>query len=105
MPTNSFFIDSPGAEHERRRAIDRDLEDFIPAQRRYLPAHDAVLPVFESGAMKHPFSEVAPGDQPRAPLEGYIGPEPAHQHGNPIAEANQEIDVNDAPKKPGDEAA
>jgi hypothetical protein len=40
-------------------------------------------------------------DQPRAALESDVGPEPLRCHDQPIAKANQEVDVRDAPDPPG----
>src|SRR5262249_38024222 len=45
------------------------------------------------------------GDEPRAALEGNIGPEPVEQHREPIAEADQEEDVDGAPEEPGEPPA
>ena len=41
------------------------------------------------------------GDQPGPALEGDVGPEPLRCHDQPIAKADQEVDVGDAPYPPG----
>ena len=51
----------------------------------------------------HPRSGQA-GDEPRATLEGQVVPRPVHQYGQAIAEADQEIDMGEAPDQPGHEA-
>ena len=41
------------------------------------------------------------GDEPRAALKSDVGPEPLRCHDQPIAKADQEVDVGDAPDPPG----
>ncbi len=43
-------------------------------------------------------------NQTRPALEGEIDPEPAHGDQEAIVEADQQIDMRDAPEKPGDKA-
>src|SRR5207245_7474842 len=47
----------------------------------------------------------AAGDEARAALVGDVGPEPVEQHRQPVAEADQERDVDGAPEQPGEPAA
>src|SRR5438132_11610666 len=44
-------------------------------------------------------------DQPRGALIAHINPQPAQRDAEPVADANQEIDVGDAPYPPRDGAA
>ena len=45
------------------------------------------------------------GDQPRGTLVAGVNPDPAQRHAEAIAQADQEVDVGDAPDPPGDRAA
>ena len=47
---------------------------------------------------------VGPGDQPRAALERDVVPRPVERHDDAVAEADEEVDVRDAPQQPGEEA-
>ena len=42
-----------------------------------------------------------PRDKPRPALEGEVTPDPNKRDGEAITEANQEIDMSDAPQDPG----
>src|SRR5665213_4224330 len=44
-------------------------------------------------------------DQPRGALVAGVDPQPAHRDAEPVAQADQEIDVGDAPDPPGEGAA
>ena len=44
-------------------------------------------------------------DQPRRALVAGVDPQPAQGHAEPVAQADQEIDVGDAPDPPRDGAA
>src|SRR5690349_6926646 len=44
------------------------------------------------------------GDQPGAAGVGEIVPEPAQRHREPVAQADQEVDVDQAPEGPGGKA-
>src|ERR1043165_1829807 len=54
-----------------------------------------------SGRVSARLRDVA-GDQPRAALIGQVGPKPVERHDQAVAEADQEIDVGNAPHQPGD---
>jgi hypothetical protein len=43
-------------------------------------------------------------DQPGAAAVGQPGPHPVHEHGEPIAEPDQQVDVQEAPEQPRDVA-
>src|SRR5262245_56368982 len=45
-----------------------------------------------------------PGDQPRAGLEGHVGPQPVKDHDQSVPEADQERHVHGAPQQPGERA-
>ena len=45
-----------------------------------------------------------PGDEPRPAAEGQVRPGPVEQHQQPVAEADQEEDVDEQPGQPGEEA-
>ena len=44
-------------------------------------------------------------DQPRGPLVAHVDPEPAQRDAQPMAQADQEVDVGNAPDPPRDRAA
>src|SRR5579863_8001128 len=44
------------------------------------------------------------GDEPRAAIAGGVDPKPVQGHGQAVAQADQEIDVGDAPGPPGEPA-
>src|SRR5882757_1434261 len=45
------------------------------------------------------------GDQPRGALVAGVDPQPAQRDAEPVAQADQEIDVGEAPDPPGEVAA
>src|SRR5450631_4411111 len=44
------------------------------------------------------------GDQPRAAFVGDVGPRPLNEHQQPVAETDQEKDVDEEPRQPRNEA-
>src|SRR5258706_5602705 len=52
-----------------------------------------------------PSSRLRAGDQAGAALKGDIGPDPLDQDTDPVAKADQEKDVDDAPEQPGKKTA
>src|SRR5438132_5745554 len=44
-------------------------------------------------------------DQPRGPLVAHVDPQPAQRDAEAVAQADQEVDVGDAPDPPRDRAA
>src|SRR5262249_2695236 len=55
-----------------------------------------------TGQVAGPVVSAAAGDEARAALEGHVGPEPGQGDDDAIAQADQEIDVDEAPKQPGE---
>src|SRR5580693_2591473 len=58
---------------------------------------------FEAGLPRHFAASL--GDQPRRTLVARVNPQPAQRDAEPVAQADQEIDVCDAPDPPRDGAA
>src|SRR5580704_19289600 len=58
---------------------------------------------FEAGLPRHFAASL--GDQPRRTLVARVNPQPAQRDAEPVAQADQEIDVRDAPDPPRQRAA
>ena len=71
--------------------------------KRFRPRRAAAAFFRSGGRVVHAGARHA-GDQPGAALERDVVPEPVGRDHEPVAEADQEVDVRDAPQQPGDEA-
>src|SRR5262249_6228111 len=58
--------------------------------------------LWSTGQVAGPVVSAAAGAEARAGLEGHVGPEQSQGDDNAIAQADQEIDVDKAPKQPGE---
>src|SRR5215471_2600180 len=58
--------------------------------------------LWSTGQVARPAVSAAAGDEARAALKGHIGPQPSQGDDDAIAQADQEIDVDEAPKQPGE---